>query len=209
MSDQVSGVLFDVGGVLVALDGMPFLAKLLRNEVAPEEIHHRWMTCPSVVLHETGRISAEEFAERVVEDLRLGTSPDAFLLEFGNWLGARSSETCALVERIPATYRVAVLSNMSAFHWNKVKSLELPARFEATYVSHEIGCLKPSHQAFQIALDGMALPASEVLFLDDSISNVIAARELGMIADVVTSTERVREVLERYGVVTGQWQRAR
>jgi putative hydrolase of the HAD superfamily len=88
MSGQVSGVLFDIGGVLVALDGVPSLARLLQIEASHEEIHKLWATCPSVVLHETGRISAQESAERVVADLELPASPDAFLLEFTNWLEA-------------------------------------------------------------------------------------------------------------------------
>jgi hypothetical protein len=44
------------------------------------------MACPSVVLHETDQISSEEFAPRVVTDLGLSVSAEAFMLEFANWL---------------------------------------------------------------------------------------------------------------------------
>jgi FMN phosphatase YigB (HAD superfamily) len=101
-----------------------------------------------VVLHETGLITAQEFAERVVADLRLHASPDVFLRGFRDSLGAPYSGAFDLVNRVPPTYRVAALSNMSALHWNRVVDMGLPARFEATDVSHEIGCLKPSREAF-------------------------------------------------------------
>jgi putative hydrolase of the HAD superfamily len=78
----------------------------------------------------------------------------------------------------------------------------LPERFEATYVSHEIGSLKPSQEAFQVALDGMALPPAKVLFLDDGVTNVRAASALGMKAHVVKNPEQARVVLESYGVLT-------
>jgi HAD superfamily hydrolase (TIGR01509 family) len=91
---------------------------------------------------------------------------------------------------------------MSALHWNRIKKMGLPERFEATYVSHEIGCLKPSEQAFQIALDGMALPAGMVLFLDDGVDNVRAALTLGMKAHVVKNPEQAKLILESYGVLT-------
>ena len=202
MSGLVSGVLFDIGGVLVALDGMPSLAKFLPVDAGHAGIHERWMACRSVVLHETGMIAAREFAERVVADLGLHASPEVFLRDFGDWLGAPYPGAFDLVDRIPRTYRVAALSNMSALHWNRIVEMGLPARFEATYVSHEIGCLKPSREAFQVALNGMATSADEVLFLDDSKANVTAARRLGMKAHVVTNIEQVRVALERYGVLT-------
>jgi FMN phosphatase YigB (HAD superfamily) len=144
MNRQVSGILFDLGGVLVALDGVPSLARLLQIEASHEEIHKLWVACPSVVLHETGRIPAQEFAERVIIDLHLPASQDAFLLEFADWLEAPYPGAFDLVERIPRTYRVAALSNLSAFHWDRIKAMGLPKRFEAMYVSHEIGYLKPS-----------------------------------------------------------------
>jgi putative hydrolase of the HAD superfamily len=202
MNRQVSGILFDLGGVLVALDGVPSLARLLQIEASHEEIHRLWVACPSVVLHETGRISAQEFAERVIIDLHLPASTDAFLLEFADWLKAPYPGAFDLVERIPRTYRVSALSNMSAFHWDRIKAMGLPKRFEALYVSHEIGYLKPSQEAFQVALDGMALPADKVLFLDDGVANVKAAMTLGMNAHVVKNPEQVRVILEGYGVLT-------
>jgi hypothetical protein len=47
----------------------------------------------------------------------------------------------------------------------------------------------------------MQLPASEILFLDDSQANVAAARALGLEAQLVRGPEEVRLVLEGYGVL--------
>jgi putative hydrolase of the HAD superfamily len=196
----ISGVLFDIGGVLVGLDGVPSLAKLLQLEPHHEELHRRWLACPSVVRHETGQISADQFAIEVVRDLGLSLSPEAFLGEFAGWLTAPLPRAFELVDRIPLGYQVAALSNMSAFHWNQIHAMGLPARFDAIYLSHEIGCLKPAPEAFQAALDGMALPSGEVLFLDDGAANVQAARTLGMEAHLVRGPAEAEAVLQAYGV---------
>jgi hypothetical protein len=71
----VAGVLFDIGGVLVALDGIPALSRLLGLGESREEIHRRWLACRSVVLHETGRMTADEFAQGIVADLAIDPSP--------------------------------------------------------------------------------------------------------------------------------------
>ena len=88
-SGTVRVVLFDIGGVLITLDGVPSLAKWLGIEPSHETLHQRWMTSSSVVAHETGRISAVEFAAGVVVDLGLPLAPEAFLEDFCSWPGER------------------------------------------------------------------------------------------------------------------------
>lgn len=74
-------------------------------------------------------------------------------------------------------------------------------RFDQTYLSHRIGCLKPAAKAFLVALEGMGLSPSDVLFLDDGLRNVESAAKLGMHAHLARGPEEARRVLARYGVV--------
>jgi putative hydrolase of the HAD superfamily len=198
---RIDGVLFDVGGVLVALDGVPSLAGLLGVEPHHDDLHRRWMSCASVRLHETGKISAETFAADVVAELGLSLSPQAFLVDFAGWLTGPLPGAFELVARIPNRYRVGILSNMSALHWRRIVAMALPERFDSICVSHEIGFLKPSPQAFETALDRMGLPADRVLFLDDGAANVDPARELGMIARLVKNPLETELVLKEYAVL--------
>ena len=125
----------------------------------------------------------------------------AFVLEFASWLTGPLAGAFDLVTRIPKRYRVGVLSNMSAFHWRRIAGMGLPDRFDFICVSCETGFLKPSVQAFQVALEKMALPTREVLFLDDGAANVDAARSLGMAAHVVKNPVQVELVLKQHGVL--------
>ncbi len=80
-------------------------------------------------------------------------------------------------------------------------AMGLAGRFEQTYLSHQIGHMKPASEAFSIALAGMGMRPSEVLFLDDGQRNVDAAIGHGMHACLVKGPQEARAVLARYGVV--------
>lgn len=201
MDGRIAGVLFDIGGVLVALDGGPAMAALLGIEAQHDRIHALWLDSPSVVAHESGRIGAAEFAAGIVAEMRLPVTADVFLQDFRSWPKGLLPGALELLDEIPRSYRVAALSNMSAAHWSSIMPTGLVSRFEQLYLSHEIGHVKPSREAFLAALAGMDLPPSAVLFLDDGRRNVDAARALGIQAEQVKGPAEARTVLAHYGVV--------
>jgi HAD superfamily hydrolase (TIGR01509 family) len=201
MGDRIAGVLFDVGDVLAALDGMPSLSALVKTDAESDALHAMWMASPSVVAHETGKIGPAEFAAGVVSDLALPISAEQFLEDFIGWLKGPLPGAAELLHEIPRDYRVAALSNMSAIHWDAIVAMGLTGRFDQIFVSHQIGYLKPANEAFEIALNGMKLQPSEVLFLDDGESNIDAARALGMEAHLVSGPAEARAVLVRFKVL--------
>lgn len=201
MQHEIAAVLFDVGGVLVALDGVPFMAKLLGVEPQHEVLHAKWLSSPSVVAHETGKIDAATFARGVVEDLDLPVSAEFFLQGFCDWPTGLLPGARQLLEDIPEHYHVAALSNTSAVHWHRIQGMGFVDLFDQTFLSHQIGCLKPSAEAYQVALDRMGLRSSAVLFLDDNTRNVDAAARVGMHAHLARRPSEARLVLAKYGVV--------
>jgi glucose-1-phosphatase len=196
---QVSGVIFDAGGVLVALDGAPSLSRLLGLELSVDTFQKRWLGCPSVVLHETGRMSLHQFGENIVTELDLHISASEFLAEFATWFSGAIPGASEIVDRVPSQYRVSILSNMSAFHWRMALATGLSSRIELALVSCETGVLKPDREAFLLAAQSMRLEPGELLFLDDSHANVSAARSLGFEAHVVETPEQIEFTLHQYG----------
>ena len=201
MGHNIAGILFDIGGVLVALDGGPFLARLLGVEHRHDALHAMWGASPSVVAHETGKIDAATFAAGVVADLGLPVSAECFLQDFCNWPTGLLPGAVQLLDEIPDSYQVAALSNTSAVHWQKIGAMGLADRFDQIYLSHRIGHLKPDTGAFLVALEGMGLSPADVLFLDDGRRNVDAALNLGMHAHLARGPGEARRVLAQYGVI--------
>ena len=202
MNQSISALLFDINGVLVQLNGRDKLARLLGNNPTPETVHALWASSPSVTAYETGKLSTQAFAEGVVSDLDLNVTPEAFLENFSSWANCLFPGTLALFDGLSDSFLVAALSNTNEVHWENIKALGLAEKFEHIYLSHEIGCLKPSIKAFEIALEGMNLKASDILFLDDSLKNIKTAHSLGFDAHLVKSALEAKQVLKTYGVIS-------
>ena len=201
MRTAIKGVLFDIGGVLVDLDGMPFLAALLKSAESREALHDRWMASKAVMAYEIGQIGEGEFAVRLTEELHLAIGPKAFLEAFRAWPRSVQPGALDLIDRIPEGYLVAALSNMCAAHWERIAGLGLANRFGRTYLSFETGHLKPAPEAFKVALAGMCMHPSEVLFFDDIDSNVDAAKSLGIDAYLTAGPDDVERILLDYEII--------
>ncbi len=70
--------------------------------------------------------------------------------------------------------------------------------FHAVYGSGDIGYMKPDHRFFEHILKDNKLVGSEVLFWDDRVGNVDAARTFGMRAEVYTSFKDFEAVMNKY-----------
>jgi len=201
LSKSISTIIFDVGGVLIQIDGVYALSQLLDGAQTSDEIQRIWVSSPSVIAHETGKISAEEFSIGVVRDLKLKIPPKKFIADFVNWASRPFPGTFELLDALPQELTIAALSNTSAAHWERIRSIGLAEKFDQVYLSHEIGHLKPNVEPFEIALLGLGTPAEEVVFLDDNADNIKTALSLGFKAHRVEGATNAREVLSEYGLV--------
>ncbi len=66
--------------------------------------------------------------------------------------------------------------------------------------SHRLGIAKPDPAIYRHAVEGLNVPANEILFVDDKEENILAARVAGMVAVQYTSHEAFVEEMRRLGL---------
>jgi putative hydrolase of the HAD superfamily len=69
------------------------------------------------------------------------------------------------------------------------------AHFTTLAYSCETGVAKPHHRAYEIVAERLGVAPRDCLFIDDREVNVLAAREVGMRAEVFQSPGQVRQLL--------------
>jgi putative hydrolase of the HAD superfamily len=189
-------LLFDVGGVLVQLSGVEAMLEWLDNRISEDEFWRRWLQSVPVRRFETGQIDADEFAIGVTSEFGLPVEPRQFLEAFIRWPTGLYPGTLEMLARIPSSYQRAVLSNSNALHWPRVQTeMQLGAAFDNNFVSHLTGRIKPDAAAFEHVMESLGCSPASVLFLDDNLLNVDAAKRVGMQAVRVRGIDETKLVL--------------
>jgi putative hydrolase of the HAD superfamily len=194
-------VLFDLGGVLIELTGVPAMLELTGIE-SEAELWRRWLTCRWVRRFESGGCSETEFAAGVVADWQLELSPAAFLEAFRHWPARPLPGAAELVTQTRASVATGCFSNTNALHWHDhVAAWPLAGLFDHRFLSFELGLLKPDIAAFAQVADMLEMPPGRVLFLDDNALNVEGAAAAGFQAARAAGVGEARQRLTEAAVL--------
>lgn len=203
IADQIQVVLFDLGGVLVELRGVPTMRAWLDHRVSLEELWALWLTSPVVRRFETGRSTPGEFAEQIIGELSLPVGKKEFVDNFQSWLVGLLPGALDVVRGVPSRFTRATLSNNSELHWRRLMTeFDIKDAFHHHFPSHLTGKIKPDRDAYQNVLDTLGCKAESVFFLDDSTLNVEAARQIGMHAVQVRGPDEARRALVSAGILS-------
>jgi glucose-1-phosphatase len=200
-------VLFDLGGVLVDVEGVTAFQRMLGRPLAQEEVWQRWLTASAwVSTFESGQCTPETFAAGIVTEWGLSVTAEAFLDDFRGWPKRLFPGVRDLLVRLAPHCTLACLSNTNSVHWPHVRdTLGLSGLLHRYYLSHEIGHLKPARAAFEHVLADLGCPPASVVFLDDNQLNVDAAQAVGIQAYRTVGIAEVQATLRSLGLLGPSW----
>lgn len=96
--------------------------------------------------------------------------------------------------------KLGLLSNTTVFESAVLDNFGIKDLFDAVVLSWQNGHLKPSPESFLQVLGELGVTANEVVFVDDGIKNVEAARRLGMYGILFAGVDELRESLASAGL---------
>lgn len=195
----VSFIYFDVNGCLVHFFQRAF-AKLAKATGAPSDVvetvfwHYNDEVC-------RGIMSISDFNAKLAERLSVDevSWPDFYLSTVEPIIQMQDTLRWAS-ER----YKVGLLTNtMPSLISSMRRSEKLPnIAYDTVIDSSEVAAIKPEQKIYEIAQEKAGVPATEILLIDDSRVNLMAAERLGWHvlwfddSRPEESVERVRNALE-------------
>ena len=194
-------LVFDLGGVLVAHDNAMLydrLASRCAGDCSAETVVS--------LLRKTdwgSGVSIGLLHERLRDELGYTPGWDDFVADWCCHFAVDAS-MLAFVERLATRNRVMLFSNTNKEHWDFLVNATdgRLARFEP-YLSHEIGCTKPSLRSFELVAEQAGIDPARSIFFDDLAENVEGARRAGFQAEVFESEAKLAAFLTAKGVDLG------
>ena len=189
-------LLFDLGGVLVKLTGVPRMMELTRHRFTVAGLWERWIASPAIRAFESGTMSVDEFGPAIVKEFAIDLPAEQYVKEFTVWPSCTFPGVEELLLTLKNEYILASLSNTNVLHWKRVKEdMHLIHHFDYNFPSHETGLLKPDRETFLHVAEAMSLAPGDILFFDDNLINVEGARNAGLNAAEVHGVDDIRSYL--------------
>lgn len=175
---RLQAVVFDYGGVLAFTQSPESVARLVEASGLPEDefLKNYWAHRAA---YDSG-LSASEYW-RTVGDYSPAQVERLTGLDIDSWIRMDQVMYGWASRLRTAGFRTGVISNMpkELGEYLRAKTSGL-AGFDHVTLSYEVGVAKPEAAIYHDCLNGLGLPAGQIIFLDDRVENVEAARRAGM-----------------------------
>jgi putative hydrolase of the HAD superfamily len=198
---KISAVLFDYGMVLSNVPEDAAWRQLEHVLGAGQETFQAayWKYRDA---YDRGTLSAQTYWQSVARDLHKPADPEVIraLIDADTnvWTqpNVEMMEWAARLNR--AGIKTGILSNIGDAMELGVRG-RFPALDDFTHhtFSHRLGIAKPDAAIYQHAVEGLGVPADQILFVDDREENILAARAAGMVAVPYTGHVEFVEEMER------------
>ena len=190
--------LFDLGNTVIKLAYERVLENVCREATVTRDELVEILESPGGYRDmERGAVTFWEFYEMLTEKSGYRGSVRDFHTIWSDFFDGPILGVEELLERIRARYRVAFLSNS-----NEVHAELIPKKFSSLFrnddrfiFSHRFKVAKPDPEIFRRALEVLGALPEHVVFIDDLMENVAAARSIGLQAfqfiDTLTLTREL------------------
>jgi FMN phosphatase YigB (HAD superfamily) len=196
-------LLFDLGRVVLDTD----FARVMRVWAThagcePADLATRFVVNDSFKHHETGQIDDAAFFQNLRHSLGIGISDAQFLEGWNAIFAGEMPGIAPLLARAEAKMPLYAFSNTNpphVAHFSKAYA-DLLGHFREIYLSSSIGLRKPTVEAYHHVVSAIGVPASRIVFFDDSAENIAGAQAYGLTAVHVKSSDDVATTLAALGI---------
>jgi HAD superfamily hydrolase (TIGR01509 family) len=194
----VRAVVFDFGGVLVRMvDDRPRIKLARKLGVPLSRLDELVFSSKTAQMASMGKIKVKMHWQAVGDALGIPLEEmPAFLEQYWsaddvNW------RLLDFIRDLHPHYKVGLLSNA----WDDLRQTMhdrwgMDSLFDEMIISAEVGIVKPDPRIFHLAAQGLGVSPGEIVFIDDMLINVDAARVEGLTSIQFTDTEQTLAALQ-------------
>lgn len=203
INNNIQGIIFDLGGVLMESAGdesINYICKIL----GVEQDRLKKIISKEIIPLEKGKEASLDFWHRICNKLKISYPSDKILESL--WVKPYKdhaevrSDMFDLVKKLEEKYKLAILSNTIKDHSQINKKRKLFDCFDEVLLSNEVGFIKPEEDFFRQASKRLKISFENLVFIDDEVKWVRAARKYGLKAILFNNKTQLEVKLKRLGV---------
>jgi len=201
--NSADALLFDLGRVVLDIDFSKVVASWAGHaRCEPSRLVGRFSPDEAWRRHERGEISDAAFFEGLRASLGIDITDIQFLEGWNAIFAGEMPGIGTMLARAGTRLPLYAFSNTNGAHVAHFSRAyaDLLGHFREIYLSSTIGLRKPEAAAYDHVVNAIGVPASRILFFDDSAENVAGARARGLSAVHVRSPDDIATALAALGI---------
>ena len=201
---SIKAVVFDYGQV-ISLPQDPKVIDTLAKRVGAEREKFESILWSLRSEYDRGTINSKEYYRKIISRLGVSLDDDSIdemvKIDLESWKNI-NTETVRLMEDVKkAGYTLGILSNMPydflAWARKNIPVFSLP---HISLFSCELNLIKPEKAIYEALLSMLKIESEELVFFDDKLENIKAAKAMGIKAILWESPESARRELLSLGI---------
>jgi glucose-1-phosphatase len=203
LPNSADALLFDLGRVVLDIDFSKVVASWAGHAgCEPSHLVGRFSPDEAWRRHERGEISDAAFFENLRASLGIDITDGQFLEGWNAIFAGEMPGIAAMLGRAGARLPLYAFSNTNGAHVDHFSRAyaDVLGHFREIYLSSAIGLRKPEAAAYDHVVKAIGVPASRIVFFDDSAENIAGARARGLTAVHVKSPDDVATALAALGI---------
>lgn len=198
---QYKAVIFDLGGVLFSDGTRQFVEYLHDNYGVERSDANEVLAGDFGSAYRVGRMSRDEFWDRAIKFWEIDADTDTLEQQWisGYHLDEQVKE---LILALKKSYDVYYLSD-NVKERVEVKDAEhnFIRMFTGGIFSHDVGVRKPNPEIYRLIVERTGYEPSELVFIDDKVSALEPAADMGITTIHFTGAGEVRQELVKLGLL--------
>jgi FMN phosphatase YigB (HAD superfamily) len=185
---MTKAIIFDLGGVLVDLD-FSSCVKHFKEDIGYDKITEILDPSHQKGIYsdlEEGLLPPDAFRNLILSESRPGSTPEQVDRCMWSLLVGMDSYKVQYLNDLSKKYDLYILSNNNPVSMQRchevftLSGLDYKHVFKKEFISYQMKLLKPGQAIYREVVRQIGFPADQLLFIDDSLSNVQAAESVGI-----------------------------
>lgn len=179
---MIKNVVFDIGNVLIQFRPLEFLKGKYKDKKLIQELYELIFKSDEWIMLDRGTITEKDAVDNFC---RRSPQNKEYIKEvMRDWhaMHIPMEGTVEILKMLrKSKYRIYILSNYHKKAFKVVEDrFEFLKRVDGRIISSDVKLLKPEEEIYKLLLKTYNLKPEETIFIDDTLSNIQRARELGI-----------------------------